>query len=103
LILSGIANPESFLKVLNRTGVEVNNKMIFRDHKEYTLTEVQQIRRRFYTTNSNSVITTEKDAVKLTKFSREFDDIDLFYLKIKLCMDDEKSFKQYLLNKLNDN
>ena len=102
LILSGIANPESFLKVLKQTGVEINNQMIFRDHKEYTLTEVQQIRRRFYTTNSNSVITTEKDAVKLTKFSREFDDIDLFYLKIKLCMDDEESFKLYLIKKIND-
>lgn len=102
LILSGIANPESFLKVLKQTGVEVNNQMIFRDHKEYTLKEVQQIRRRFYTTNSHSVITTEKDAVKLTKFSREFDDIDIFYLKIKLCMDDEELFKKYLIKKLND-
>lgn len=103
LIVSGIANTESFLKVLKQNGVEINNQMIFRDHKEYTLKEVQQIRKRFYTTNSHSVITTEKDAVKLTKFSREFDDIDIFYLKIKLYMDDEQSFKQFLLNKLNDN
>lgn len=102
LIVSGIASTESFLKVLKQTGVEINNQMIFRDHKEYTLKEVQQIRKRFYATNSHSVITTEKDAVKLTKFSREFDDIDIFYLKIQLCMDDEELFKQYLINKIND-
>ncbi len=102
LIVSGIANPESFLKVLKQTGVEINNQIIFKDHKEYTLKDVQQIRKKFYSTNSHSVITTEKDAVKLTKFSREFDDIDIFYLKIKLWMDDEESFKQYLINKIND-
>lgn len=102
LIVSGIANTESFLKVLKQTGVEINNQIIFKDHKEYTLKDVQQIRKKFYSTNSHSVITTEKDAVKLTKFSREFDDIDIFYLKIKLCMDDEESFKQYLINKIND-
>lgn len=101
-VISGIANPDSFLKALTLTGVEINNQIIFKDHKEYSLKEVQQIRKKFYSTNSHSVITTEKDAVKLNKFSREFDDIDIFYLKIKLCLDDEESFKQYLINKLND-
>lgn len=102
LIVSGIANTESFMKVLNQSGIEINNQIIFRDHKDYTLKEVQQIRKKFYSTNSHSVITTEKDAVKLTKFKREFDDIDIFYLKIKLCMDEEKSFRQYILNKINE-
>lgn len=102
LIVSGIANPDSFLMALKQTGVEINNQIIFRDHKEYTLREVQQIRKKFYSTNSHSVITTEKDAVKLTKYSRDFDDIDIFYLKIELCMDEEESFKQYLINKIND-
>lgn len=101
-IISGIASPESFLKALTLTGVEINNQIIFRDHKEYSLKEIQKIRKKFYSTNSHSVITTEKDAVKLNEYSREFDDIDIFYLKIKLCLDDEESFKQYLINKLND-
>lgn len=100
LVVSGIANPKSFLNILNKVHVNTQNKMIFRDHKNYTVTEVQQIRKKFYTTNSHSVVTTEKDAVKLSNFSKELDDIDIFYLKINLCMDDEESFKQYLLNKL---
>ncbi len=102
LIVSGVANPQSFLAALQKNGVTINNQIIFRDHKEYTLKEVQQIRRRFYKTNSHSVITTEKDAVKLMRYAREFDDIDIFYLKIKLRMDDDESFRQYLINKLND-
>ncbi len=102
LVVSGIANPVSFLTVLNMVHVNTQNKLIFRDHKNYTLKEVQQIRKQFYTTNSHSVVTTEKDAVKLINFKREFDDIEIFYLKINLCMDDENSFKQYLINKLNN-
>lgn len=101
LVISGIANPASFLSILKDVGVNTNNKIIFRDHKNYTLKEVQQIRREFYKTNSHSVVTTEKDAVKLLQFSKEFDDIDIFYLKISLCMDDEESFKRYLSEKLN--
>lgn len=101
LVISGIANPQSFLSVLNKVHVNTKNKIIFRDHKNYTLKEVQRIRKEFYSTNSQSIVTTEKDAVKLSNFKREFDDTEIFYLKINLCMDDEKSFKQYLINKLN--
>lgn len=101
LVISGIANPVSFLTVLNDVEVNTKNKIIFRDHKNYTIKEVQQIRKEFYQTNSHSVVTTEKDAVKLLQYSKEFDDIDIFYLKIALCMDDEESFKRYLSEKLN--
>jgi tetraacyldisaccharide 4'-kinase len=102
LVVSGIANPASFLSVLNKAHVNTQNHLVFRDHKNYTLKEVQQIRNAFYKTNSHSVVTTEKDAVKLSRFKRELDDIEIFYLKINLCMDDENSFKQYLINKLNN-
>ena len=102
LVISGIANPQSFLNVLNKVHVNTKNKMVFRDHKNYTLKEVQRIRKEFYRTNSQSIVTTEKDAVKLSNFKREFDDTEIFYLKINLCMDDEDSFRQYLINKLNN-
>lgn len=101
LVISGIANPASFLSILKDVGVNTKNKIVFRDHKNYTLKEVQRIRREFYQTNSHSVVTTEKDAVKLLQYSKEFDDIDIFYLKIALCMDDEESLKGYLSQKLN--
>jgi tetraacyldisaccharide 4'-kinase len=72
--------------------------LIFRDHKNYSQKEVQRIRKSFYSTNSHSVVTTEKDAVKLMKFSKELDDIDIFFLKIKLVIDDGESFRNYLLS-----
>jgi len=97
LVVSGIASPKSFLNILSQTNVSVTNKLIFRDHKKYSNKDVQLIRKRFYTTNSHSVVTTEKDAVKLMNFSKELDDIEIFYLKIKFIMDDEESFKNFVL------
>ena len=99
LVVSGVANPDSFLNALTQKNVNISNRIVFRDHKDYTLKEVQHIRKQFYATNSHSVVTTEKDAVKLMSFVRELDDIDIFYLKIKLNMDDPESFKQFVLGK----
>ncbi len=101
LVLSGIANPVSFLNVLLQTNVDTSNKIVFKDHKDYTLKEVQQIRKEFYATNSHSVVTTEKDAVKLMNFAKELDDMDIFYLKIKLEIDNEELFRKFLLEKTN--
>ncbi len=98
LVVSGVANPVSFLNVLSQNDVDTSNKIVFKDHKKYTLKEVQRIRKSFYATNSHSVVTTEKDAVKLMNFAKEFDDIDIFFLKIKLEMDDKESFTNFLLN-----
>jgi tetraacyldisaccharide 4'-kinase len=100
LIVSGVANPYSFLNILKQVHVNTDNKLIFKDHKDYSLKEVQLIRKKFYSTNSHSVVTTEKDAVKLTKFAKELDDIDIFFLKIELKIDNEESFTDFILNKL---
>ncbi len=96
LVVSGIATPFSFLNILRQTKVDTQNKLIFKDHKKYSYNDIQRIRQLFYSTNSHSVVTTEKDAVKLTKFSREMDDIDIYYLKIKFVLDDEEGFKGFI-------
>jgi tetraacyldisaccharide 4'-kinase len=100
LIVSGIAKPFSLINILKQTKVDTQNQLIFKDHKNYTLREIKKIRKQFYSTNANSVVTTQKDAVKLSKFSKELDDIDIYYLKIELKMDDEESFRNYLLDRL---
>jgi len=103
LVVSGIADPSSLINVLDQNGLNTENRMIFIDHKNYSNKEIQAIRKNFYNTNSHSVITTQKDAVKLVGFSKEFDDIDIFYLKIKMVMSDEQSFIKFIFDKLNLN
>jgi tetraacyldisaccharide 4'-kinase len=101
LVVAGIAKPFSFLDILNQAKVDTQNKLIFADHKEYSLKDILKIRKKFYATNSYSVVTTQKDAVKLMEYSNELDDIDIFYLRIELKLDEEKRFKEFILNNLN--
>ncbi len=92
LVVCGIARPFSFLRVLEVNNINIKNKLIFPDHKEYTLKEVEDIRKKFYDTNAYSVLTTQKDAVKLMLYSKELDDIDIYFLKIEVDMEDETKF-----------
>jgi tetraacyldisaccharide 4'-kinase len=102
LVISGIANPHSFFKALEQLNVDTENRMIFRDHKFYTPEDIQNIRKQFYAANVHSVITTQKDAVKLMQYKKELDDIDIFYLKIELQFDDEKEFVNEIFKKLSE-
>lgn len=100
LVVCGIARPYSFLNVLEKNNFDITNKMLFTDHKNYTLKEVQAIRKKFYDTNAYSVLTTQKDAVKLKKFSKELDDIDIYYLKIELRLEEREKFEELIINNL---
>ncbi len=101
LVVCGIARPYSFLNALEMNKIDITNKMIFDDHKNYSLKEVNDIRKKFYDTNSYSVLTTQKDAVKFIKYSKELDDIDIFYLKIELKLDEQNKFDELILKSLN--
>lgn len=101
LIVCGVARPYSFFNVLEKNNIDFTNKMIFADHKTYSQKEIQSIRKIFYDTNANSVLTTQKDAVKLIKFSKELDDIDIYYLKIELKLEEEDAFEKMILNTIN--
>jgi tetraacyldisaccharide 4'-kinase len=101
LVVCGVARPESFLNVLEKNRIDITNKMIFPDHKNYSLKEVNDIRKKFYETNSYSVLTTQKDSVKFDKYSRELDDIDIYYLKIELVLDEQEKFNKLILQSIN--
>ena len=96
LLVCGIANPHSFITAMESFNISTDEQLIFADHKLYTNEEVQQIRKVFYDKNCYSVITTEKDSVKLAQFSKELDDIDIYYLKIEMQLEEEDAFKNYL-------
>jgi len=97
LVVCGVANPHSFYNILRDKGVSTTNKLQFADHKKYTNKEVQLIRKKFYDTNAYSVLTTQKDAVKLTNYSLELDDIDIYYLKIELAFEEKEKFDNNIL------
>jgi tetraacyldisaccharide 4'-kinase len=96
LVVSGIAKHDSFLNTLKGLNIDVTNNLIFRDHKNYEEKDIKKIRKQFYETNAYSVLTTEKDAVKLFHYAKELDDIDIYFIRIKLVIENENEFEKIL-------
>ena len=97
LIVSGIAKPFSFMHILEMNNIDFTNKLLFPDHKDYSIKEVEEIRKKFYSTNAFSVLTTQKDAVKLSEYSKELDDIDIYFVKIELKIENQTEFEKKLM------
>lgn len=67
-LVSGIGNSESFRRSVASLGGEVLGETIFEDHHHYDAGDVSQIRRNMHAVGTDIVLTTEKDAGKLTPF-----------------------------------
>jgi len=62
----GIANPNSFLDFLKAEKVELRWSSIFKDHHDYSDKSMATLKNAINQSGSNSIITTEKDLVKLS-------------------------------------
>ena len=69
LLISGIAQPEGFERLLEQQGVEVISKVEFPDHHDYCKRDVLKILNKQQKLKPEYLLTTEKDAVKLRKFT----------------------------------
>ena len=75
----GIGDPESFHDGLNSIGVNSDHFQFFKDHHNYDSGELRSLLTKIKSDNINSVITTEKDAVKLPDWF--INDVNLFILQ----------------------
>ncbi|HTY42992.1 MAG TPA: tetraacyldisaccharide 4'-kinase [Thermoanaerobaculia bacterium] len=66
LSVCGIARPESFAATLAELGLSPEERLEFRDHQRYGPRQLARIRAAAERTGSSFVVTTEKDAVKLS-------------------------------------
>jgi tetraacyldisaccharide 4'-kinase len=91
LIFSGIGNPFDFKDILLENKFTVVKEMIFSDHHNYTLYDLEKIQN--IAKNENlKIITTEKDFMKIPeKFKKEID-----FLAIDLIIKDEKKLIELL-------
>lgn len=78
-LMSGIGKPKTFEDLLKKNHPEIHIKehFVFRDHHDYTESDIQKIKAKV---NGGVVLTTEKDAVKLRKFS---DDLHICVAKLE--------------------
>lgn len=70
--LSSIGHPQSFEKTLKNLGANVRDSFRFPDHHRYSLREIDRIRRLAQEKGVETIVTTQKDAVRLERFRNSF-------------------------------
>ena len=101
-ILSGIANPIYFDRMICELKLRIKRELIYQDHYQYRKNDLDFINRLAKDVNVNTIITTHKDAVRLRYLLEFFENIDVFYLRIQLKItENEEKFCNRLLSVAN--
>ena len=67
--LCGIGNPNAFFQQLRDEGFNLRHTEVFRDHHKYSQTDIDRLTQHASDAGAHALITTAKDAVKLTSMS----------------------------------
>jgi tetraacyldisaccharide 4'-kinase len=80
--LSGIAQPESFEQSLVKLGAELVYAKRFADHHRFTQQEILNTINRSKKRQADTIITTQKDAVRFPKIDRR--DLPFFFMRVEI-------------------
>ena len=101
LLVCGIANPKPLKEYLHAT-VDTYYQKDYSDHHIFLIDDLNEIKERFndIAAKRKIMLTTEKDAVRLTKFSNELIDLPLYVLPVKhrFLFDDTEQFNQLVMD-----
>lgn len=93
---SGIGNPQAFENTVCSLGVNITEALRFTDHHDYTQTDLDGIIKCARERNLDTIITTEKDAIKIARL--KINHPGIFSLNIKLSITkNETEFDRRLL------
>jgi tetraacyldisaccharide 4'-kinase len=93
-LVCGIADPESFESLIIESGIDVGLCLVFPDHHHYTGQDLEDIAAQAKKKGIDTVITTEKDAVRLNPSAFSAYGLQLLVLRIelKIARKDEEGF-----------
>ena len=95
LIFSGIGNPDSFKKTLIKNKIKIVKEIIFADHYNYTLKDIENIKLLAKNLNAK-ILTTEKDYLRINnKISSGID-----FLQIELIIKNENNLIKFIKSHL---
>jgi tetraacyldisaccharide 4'-kinase len=104
LLVTGIANPEP-IKEIFKTLTADYEILKFRDHHDFNLQDVKEIKDHFSKMeNENKIIvTTEKDAVRFLKFAKELEHLPIYVLPMahRFLFDKASQFENEILEFMN--
>jgi tetraacyldisaccharide 4'-kinase len=97
LAFSGIANPKAFLGTLTDMGINLVRFKEYPDHYAYSDKDLCQIRREAVSLGVETIITTEKDVVRIERWP---EGLPLCYLSLNIEFPDD-TFETFLSRYLN--
>lgn len=98
ILFCGIAEPKSFIEVVYNSGLNVFKSIIFSDHKNYTITDIDKLKK--YYLAGSVFITTEKDYVKILEFNDFVEKYPVYFLKMEIDISTNKLVLKNSLDKL---
>ena len=98
-LVSGIANPNPLVDYLQNAGHKVKH-LKFADHHNYGSNDITNILNKYNQDGSAKklILTTEKDAVKLRIFEKDFGTANVYYLPIGIEVEEKEKFEKQILN-----
>lgn len=95
----GIAMPESFKKMLLDLEAKVISFDPFPDHYFYNYFDLEELRKKYFSSNADYLITTEKDAMRLTAYPEYLKIIYILRLDMEVTPS-ANSLENFILDKL---
>jgi tetraacyldisaccharide 4'-kinase len=97
LAVSGIADPESFYRTIASIDGHVTESVAFQDHHRYNDQDVASILSTMKKIKAEIILTTEKDAVKLTAFAGALSGIPMYALAMSVQFHRQAEFEDLIL------
>ena len=87
MVVTGIAQPDGFVKILEKQGANIVCKRFFPDHHRFRRYEIEEIYETAKNFGAQAVLVTEKDAVRFSKHAGlEMSPPPVYYLKVALAI-----------------
>ena len=80
-VLSGIASPAYFAWMLGNAGACVMERFYYPDHHNFTMDDMDRVKKGCIVEKIDTVVTTEKDAVRLKRLESMPDGMEIFILE----------------------
>jgi tetraacyldisaccharide 4'-kinase len=97
-VLCAIGNPTSFQNSISKLGINIGLTLEFPDHHRYSFNDIEKIFQEVKQKNIDTLVVTEKDAVKLSTLDLASYRLNIFVLRIELkIVNNEQEFYNRLL------
>jgi tetraacyldisaccharide 4'-kinase len=101
-LLSAIANGTSWAKNYLTNFGTLKGELSFSDHHRFSKRDIDLFMKKWNSLNQPMVLTTEKDWIRLMKYTEQLNAVPIFYypIKVKMSQTDTLNFKALLHEKL---